>query len=110
MRIETQNLLFVQYWRVDLAGLDKPCPLRVAQAKGYVQACMNTNPTPTIRELYPNLTDTELAEAEDYLERYLALVLRIFERVASQTVPQADPLAPGAVPLSSTMSGSKASQ
>ena len=35
---------------------------------------------PTIRDLYPNYTDEELAEAEDNIERYLALVLRIYER------------------------------
>lgn len=36
--------------------------------------------TPTIRDLYPRLSDQELAEAEDALERYVALVLRITER------------------------------
>jgi hypothetical protein len=36
---------------------------------------------PTIRDLYPDLTDEELAEAEDTIERYLELVLRIFERI-----------------------------
>ena len=35
---------------------------------------------PTIRDLYPHYTENELAEAEDNLERYLTLVLRIFER------------------------------
>jgi len=35
----------------------------------------------TIRDLYPHLTEAELAEAEDNLERYLMLVLRIFERM-----------------------------
>jgi len=34
----------------------------------------------TIRDLYPHYTAEELAEAEDNLERYLTLVLRIFER------------------------------
>ena len=46
---------------------------------------MDKIPTPTIRDLYPNFTEQELAEAEDNLERYLALVLRIYERI------QADP-------------------
>ena len=41
---------------------------------------MDNNPAPTIRDLYPNFTDQELAEAEDNLERYLTLVLGIFER------------------------------
>jgi hypothetical protein len=46
----------------------------------------------TIKELYPALTDSQLAEAEDNLERYLALVLRIFERIGMETCSQADPL------------------
>jgi len=41
---------------------------------------MDENEAPTIRDLYPNLTDQELEEAEDNLERYLILVLSIFER------------------------------
>ncbi len=56
--------------------------------------------TPTIHDLYPDLTDKELAEAEDNLERYLALVLRIFERTELETAPQTDLLAPGTVPVS----------
>ena len=55
---------------------------------------VDKNPIPSIRDLYPQLTETELAEAEDNLDRYLALALRIFERIESQTYPQADPLAP----------------
>lgn len=46
-----------------------------------VKVRMITNSTPTIQSLYPHLTEKELAEAEDNLERYLALVLRIFERI-----------------------------
>jgi hypothetical protein len=46
---------------------------------------MDTNPALTIRDLYPHLTEKGLAEAEDNLERYLTLVLRIYERI------QADP-------------------
>lgn len=41
---------------------------------------MDKNTAPTIRDLYPHYTDKQLAEAEDNLERYLILVLRIFER------------------------------
>lgn len=37
---------------------------------------------PTIRELYPELSEEELREAEDKLERYILLVLRIYERDA----------------------------
>lgn len=56
--------------------------------------------TPTIQDLYPDLTEKELAQAEDNLERYLALVLRIFERAELESAPQAGPLAPGTVPVS----------
>ena len=42
---------------------------------------MEKTATPTIRNLYPHLSEKELMEAEDNLDRYLALVLRIFERV-----------------------------
>jgi len=35
---------------------------------------------PTIRDLYPDYTEHELAQAEGNLERYLVLVLRIYER------------------------------
>jgi hypothetical protein len=42
---------------------------------------MNNDSELNIREVYPHLDKNELAEAEDNLGRYLALVLRIFERV-----------------------------
>jgi hypothetical protein len=42
---------------------------------------MVTKPAPTIRDLYPHFTDEQLAEAEDAHDRYLAIVLRIFERL-----------------------------
>lgn len=48
-------------------------------------SCMEKKPAPTIRDLYPHLNDNQLAEVEDTLERYLGLVLRIFERLESQT-------------------------
>ncbi|MEI6396762.1 MAG: hypothetical protein WCO48_01690 [Candidatus Taylorbacteria bacterium] len=35
---------------------------------------------PTIRDLYPDYTEEQLQEAEDNIERYLVLVLRIYER------------------------------
>ncbi len=34
----------------------------------------------TIKDLYPNLSEEEQAEAEFFLERYLDIVMRIFER------------------------------
>jgi len=39
---------------------------------------------PTIRDLYPNLTDEQLIEVEETLDRYLELVLRIFEHLESE--------------------------
>jgi len=48
---------------------------------------MKTNSTPTIRDLYPHLTEKELAEAEDNIERYLELVLHIFEHMDSEMGP-----------------------
>ena len=35
---------------------------------------------PTIEQLYPELTEAERLIAQENLERYLALVVRIFER------------------------------
>jgi hypothetical protein len=46
---------------------------------------MDQKPPPTIRDLYPDLSEAQLAEVEDTWERYLALVLRIFNRLESQT-------------------------
>jgi hypothetical protein len=53
---------------------------------------MNASPAPKIRDLYPNLSEKELAAAEDNLDRYLTLVLRIFERMELETSPQGGPL------------------
>jgi hypothetical protein len=39
---------------------------------------------PTIRDLYPDLTEEESVKAEENMERYLELVLRIFERLESE--------------------------
>lgn len=56
---------------------------------------MDAKTAPAIRELYPQLTGEELVEVEDRLERYLAVVLRIFERIESDTNSRACQLAPG---------------
>ena len=47
---------------------------------------MANNPTSqgrdiTIRDLYPRLTDEELREAEENMEKYLELELRMYERI-----------------------------
>lgn len=52
---------------------------------------------PTIAELFPNLTPEELKEAEENLDQYLKLVLRIFERIEPETNPQATQLTPNEV-------------
>ena len=55
---------------------------------------MPQNTPPSIRDLYPNLPNDELAEAEDNLKAYLKLVLRIFDRLELSTDRQVEPLAP----------------
>jgi hypothetical protein len=40
---------------------------------------------PTINELFPHLNPTELQEAVVNIDRYLTLVLQIFERIQSET-------------------------
>jgi hypothetical protein len=45
------------------------------------------HPAPPINEVYPRSTEEELKEAQDTLDRYLALIVRIYERV------EADPTA-----------------
>src|SRR2546428_1053910 len=72
---------------------------------GYAQA-MNQNPTITVRDLYPDFSEKEFSEAEDTLDHYLALVLRIFERVeAEKTNPQVDQLTPNTGTLPCTPPG-----
>ncbi len=61
---------------------------------GDMVSRMDTKPAPTIRNLYPDLNDEQLAEVEDSLERYLALVMRIFERLESETDATAVHLTP----------------
>jgi len=63
-------------------------------ANGYAHECMVKKPTPTISELFPRLTEEELKEAEENLERYLVLVLRIFERIESEQSTKAGALTP----------------
>lgn len=46
----------------------------------------------SIRDLYPSLKESELAETEQTLSQYLTLILRIFERLESERYPQPDPL------------------
>lgn len=48
---------------------------------------MNGESPPTIRDLYPQLDENQLREAEENLDRYLELTLRIYERIRND--PQA---------------------
>lgn len=43
---------------------------------------------PTIQELFPGLVEADLKLAEETLDRYLALVVRIIERIESERNPQ----------------------
>jgi len=42
---------------------------------------MDSEAAVTIRELYPELDDEQLKKAEENLERYLELAMRIYERI-----------------------------
>jgi hypothetical protein len=44
----------------------------------------------TIQQLYPNLTEEELAEAEKNLTAYLSIVARIFDRLQKERGASAD--------------------
>lgn len=44
-----------------------------------------SEPTITIQDLYPDLTEDQQAEAEYYLNGYIDVVRRIFERVHNLT-------------------------
>ena len=75
-------------FRQVMAGWNLPDLARIAVCEERIAGIrfegMDNKPTPTIRDLYPDLNDEQLAEVEDTWERYLALVLRIFERLESQ--------------------------
>jgi hypothetical protein len=53
---------------------------------------MDKKPAPTIKDLYPHFTDDQLAEAEDAHDRYLTLVLRIFDRLELESALSAGQL------------------
>ena len=69
----------------------------------------DTKATPTIRDLYPNLSDAELEEAEITWERYITLVLRIFERMEFEAQPQPDQLTADIGTLPFNQAGPKSS-
>lgn len=45
----------------------------------------------TIRDLYPHLSEPELKEAEENLDRYFELVLRICERIQLEAEERCSP-------------------
>lgn len=49
---------------------------------------MPMNTDPTIQELFHGLTEADLKLAEETLDRYLAIVTRIVERIESERNPQ----------------------
>jgi hypothetical protein len=49
---------------------------------------MNKQRDITIEQLYPSLNDAELREAEENLEQYLALILRMEQRLHQQQFEQ----------------------
>lgn len=63
---------------------------------------MEGSATLTIRDLYPRLSDQELREAEENFDRYIAIILRIFERLESETHQQPGPLTAPISTLGST--------
>ena len=51
---------------------------------------MEPEMTSTLRDLYPDITDEELEEAEENLQGYLDVVLRIYERLQAEQPPLTD--------------------
>jgi hypothetical protein len=43
----------------------------------------------TIRDAYPNFTDEQLEQAEATFRRYIAVIVRIYERVRTEQGPEA---------------------
>jgi len=46
-----------------------------------IHSTHDKEPVRTVRDLYPHLDDEQIKEAEETLERYLELALRIYERI-----------------------------
>ena len=67
-------------------------------------------PVLTISELFPRLAGADLEMAEDNLEQYLALVLRIFDRLEAESNPQVGRLTDATGTLPCTPSQEASSQ
>lgn len=50
------------------------------------QAPKQRKNVPTLRELYPELNEEQLEEAEHNLDRYAAFLIRIAQRIAADSV------------------------
>ena len=50
----------------------------------YGASTMQDNKPITIRDLYPHMNEEELAVAEANLRRYVAVVVRIYERLKAE--------------------------
>ena len=58
-------------------------PLRSRTVHRMVEDLNNERPI-TIRDLYPHMTDEELAVAEANLKRYVAVLVRIHDRLKAE--------------------------
>ena len=106
--IRTYNLVLVKDRRGRKYAISgKSCGLWAADGGLYARI-MSKKADPTIRNLYPDFSEKEFAEAERNLDLYLALVLRILERVESETDPQAGQLTRSAGTVSSNFPQSSA--
>ena len=54
----------------------------------------------TIRDLYPHMTEEELAVAEANLRRYVAVIVRIYDRLQAEGKPWPKPIDLGDLTLS----------
>lgn len=63
----------------------------------------------TIRELYPHLSDSQLKEAAENLDRYLEVALRIYERIRQDPVAYRQFKSLTAPPPDHTMSDKRSS-
>jgi hypothetical protein len=52
---------------------------------------MQTNPPVALRDLYPDFTEDQLKETEFNIERYLAVMIRIANRLRAEGYDLSDP-------------------
>jgi len=60
----------------------------------------------TVRDLYPDFSDEQLAEAEATLRRFAAILLRVYERTQAEGIPWATWDRPGDEALTESPDGS----